>query len=615
MILRRNREHVNGYANNDPDVLLQMQFGQELAKRYEREHIAIELRAADVEAREARIDELHARVRELERALAAAVAEQRQRELIEAPKAPDEQVALDPRLIVGHPKGKRLGKQLVKRRVVTKSAVRDALKTQEQNGGRIGEILIASGVLLPQRLLEELAAQHGVAIVEPDDRGVGLIPANVALEQRAVALSVGKRSVAPGALTAVAFVDLESAPMIAEVLRGAIEPRLADAETIARLFADAYSSHRDEPELPRPRVTEFFTPVAPPRPDEHQPSTNGGHGAHNGTAPDPRPTAAVPEVSVVAPEPEAVAVPEPDSAATVPDSAPQRDAEAPEAAASVPVVSEPDAEPVASEPASVVAESSGHVAVEPEPEDAVAAPDLPAARPVPLTPAPRRSWLGRRRRRPAVATARRSAAPLEVASPSPAPETKPAEPDVAASAPVSALPTMTIVVALRRATSVAVVPLASALERLDYPRHRLQAMAVYDPADEMTRRTLLGIPLPGWVAEVPLPHPSTDDPRDLLLSGVREASGERIVVIQSARQLEGISLSAVVLGEGRNRLVTLDSTDEQGEQKLADAYLRQAETMHRDVLGKNGSGRIPDLAVFQTAELARALGTTPANAG
>jgi len=565
MILRRNREHVNGHANGTPDVLLQLQFGQELAERYERERIAIELRAADVQAREARVEELRARVRALENALAAALADQRLREPIAADRPPDAEAPTHPNVIVGHPKGKRLGKQLVKRRVVTRSAVRQALKVREEAGGRLGEILVASGALSPSKLLEELAFQHGIALVETDDRGIGLIPADVALEQRAVALAVGRRPVADGAMAAVAFVDLDSAPMIADVLHGAIEPRLADAETVARLFGDAYS----RPSLSKPSRQVLQRSTSAPAIEAGR--TNGHHPpedrpSRNGTAPKPADAALeASEPPAVAPAPEPAVVAEPEPMAVAPD--PEPVADAPEPAAQAPV-------------------------------EAVPAPQ----------PAPRRGWLGRRRRR----SAARHAVPTAVPRPAAAPA---APAGTGTEEPATALPTATLIVALRRATSVAIVPLASELERLDYPRHRLQAMAVYDPADEITRRTLRGIPLPGWVAEVPLPRPNSTGPRELLLHGAREATGELLVVVQSARQLEGVSLRSVVLGQGSNRLVTLDADDERGEQKLVEAYLRQAETMHRDVLGAEDSGRIPQLVAFRRVELVGAFGWATADAG
>jgi hypothetical protein len=564
MILRRNREHVNGHANGAPDVLLQMQFGQELAQRYERERIAIEVRAADVQVREARIEELRARVRALENALEASLADRRLREPIAADLPPDAKAPTDPNVVVGHPKGKRLGKQLVKRRVVTRAAVRQALKVQEETGGRLGEILVASGALSPSRLLEELAHQHGIALVETDDRGIGLIPADIALEQRAVALAVGRRPVADGAMAAVAFVDLGSAPMIASVLHGAIEPRLADAETVARLFGDAYS--RPSLSKPSPQILRLSTSA----PAIEAGRTNGHHPpedmrSRNGTAPKPAdaaPEASEPQAVAPAPEPAVVAEPEPMAA---PD---------------------PDPEPVAAAP-----------------EPAAQAPVQPVSAP---QPAPSRWWLGRRRRR----SAARQAPPTVVSRPA----AVPAPPAGAgAEEPATTLPTATLAVTLRRATSVAIVPLASELERLDYPRHRLQAMAVFDPADEITRRTLRGTPLPGWVAEVPLASPSSTGPRELLLHGAREATGELLVIVQSARQLESVSLRSVVLGQGTKRLVTLDADDDRGEQRLVEAYLRQAETMHRDVLGPENSGRIPQLVAFRTAELVRAFGWATAD--
>ncbi len=75
MKLRRNNEPRSARASADSDVLLQLQFGEELARRYEQDHIAIEVRAADLQARETRAAELRARIRELEKALSRSITE------------------------------------------------------------------------------------------------------------------------------------------------------------------------------------------------------------------------------------------------------------------------------------------------------------------------------------------------------------------------------------------------------------------------------------------------------------------------------------------------------------------------------------------------------------
>jgi len=242
------RGNHNGNAAGDADVLLQLQYGDERARQYEQHHIALEVRAADVRAREVRVAELEQRVAELEEALATAVAEARRRaasvaddEARDGDSPAEDGVSIRPAVIRRAPRGGRLGKQLVKRRIVTKQDVRAALEMQQRTAAPLGQILVARGVVTPEVLLRALAEQHGVAIVGPDERGTPLLPAPLALEHRAVALAAGAQPVAAGATTAVAMVDIDAADAVADALNCAIEPRLTDAETMIRLFADAYA--------------------------------------------------------------------------------------------------------------------------------------------------------------------------------------------------------------------------------------------------------------------------------------------------------------------------------------------------------------------------------------
>jgi chromosome segregation ATPase len=75
MRLRRDRKDLDEKTGNDLDAPLQLGLGEELVRRHEHERIAMEVRAADLAAREARADELAARIQELEHALAQAAAE------------------------------------------------------------------------------------------------------------------------------------------------------------------------------------------------------------------------------------------------------------------------------------------------------------------------------------------------------------------------------------------------------------------------------------------------------------------------------------------------------------------------------------------------------------
>jgi hypothetical protein len=477
-------------------VLLQLQFGQELARRYEQEHIAIELRAADLASREARAEELRARIRELERALSQSLGDRS----ASTPTGPVPQAGQEPPT-TPRPKRRRLGRRLVRHRVVTKRAVRDALAKQKRTGEPLGRILVDAGAITPATLLVELARQHDVAIVTPDDRGIALLPSGSAVEHSAVALAVGPRPVAPGALTAVGLVDLVHARAVSAVLGRAIEPRLTDIDTFTRLFTEAYG-------------------VKPPK---------------------IAPVAAPP-----APEP-----------ASVPEVAP------------------------AVEPSSNGASSANGTPV-------AVAPSLATEH-----PAARRRWAGRRVPRPAVER----------------PAVERATGETAEAEVEPALPTTTILVALHRATAILVAPLADALERLDYPRHRLQVMAVHDPADAVTQRTLRTVELPAWVSSLPPAPWAEAGPRGLLLRGLREASGELLTVVQSAGQLPRGGLRAVAQGEDPDRLlVSSEAEDGLTTGELANAYLHQADEMQRaSIVGPRGTVALP-LVVFRTAQLSAAFG-------
>ncbi len=353
---------------------------------------------------------------------------------------------------------------------MTKSAVREALQTQQRSGEPIGKVLVDQGALTAKTLLLELAHQHGVATVTAEDRGIALLPANVALQHSAVALAVGPRPVSAGALTAVGLVDLVHAPAISSVLGRAIEPRLTDAATFARLFHEAYGMQPPKIEPPEP-------------------------------APEP------------APEPEAQVEPEAavgSMIAAQTNGNGNRNHAAPAGGAEI---AAGGAEPDPGLPVGVAAATA-------EPATAQADTATPAG---PSSPPSRSRWRRRSHGQPVPAT--------------PEPQREDRGEPATATATESTVPTTTVLVVLHRATPVTVGPLADALERLDYPRHRMQAMAVYDPSDAVTGRTLRAVELPAWVVPLPPSPADVSGPRGLLLRGLREASGDLLTVVQSARQL------------------------------------------------------------------------------
>ncbi len=75
------------------------------------------------------------------------------------------------------------------------------------------------------------------------------------------------------------------------------------------------------------------------------------------------------------------------------------------------------------------------------------------------------------------------------------------------------------------------------LAGIEYPRQRLQALAVYHPADRATRRALRERPLPHWVAVLAAPHNLSRGPRSLALYALRQARGETLTLAQTQSKL------------------------------------------------------------------------------
>jgi hypothetical protein len=228
---RRSADDLSVRPDDDVATLLH-QVADQVAVRRQRDRVALEERIAAVAAREERVDRQDARIRELEAALAQA------REAAEPP-------VIDP---IAAGKRRRLGKQLVGAGLVPKRVVREALKEQSRTGDRLGRILVGRGELTPTALLQMLAQQDGVPVVGTGDRGIGLLPVELALEHRAVALDVlgassaasSPSSSAPEVPGAIAVRDLAGAVAVSEALGHVVELRLADAPTLMRLFAQAY---------------------------------------------------------------------------------------------------------------------------------------------------------------------------------------------------------------------------------------------------------------------------------------------------------------------------------------------------------------------------------------
>ena len=94
------------------------------------------------------------------------------------------------------PSGERLGERLVAHGAAGADDVEAALRRQERDGGRIGELLVHAGACDERAVAQALAAQldrpfSDAAEVEPDPYAVGLVPEPLTRRLRIVPLSAG----------------------------------------------------------------------------------------------------------------------------------------------------------------------------------------------------------------------------------------------------------------------------------------------------------------------------------------------------------------------------------------------------------------------------------------
>jgi len=115
----------------------------------------------------------------------------------------------------------------------------EALRDQQRWGGRLGEILVARGLVDHQVLRAALAVHTGVPPLAEGEQGEPRLPAMIARAVRAVALK-GSDGVAEG--TRVAFADPTPRALetVERVLGGPLTPLLAEDAQLDRLLRDAY---------------------------------------------------------------------------------------------------------------------------------------------------------------------------------------------------------------------------------------------------------------------------------------------------------------------------------------------------------------------------------------
>jgi hypothetical protein len=492
------------------------------------------------------------------------------------------------------PKRRRLGKHLVKHGIVSKKVVRSALEEQERTGYRLGEILVARGAIDSVTLVRALADQDLVETVSAEDRVVQALPISLAFEHRAVVLV--DDAVGSGHPVRVAVTDLATVPAIWEALGRPIEPKLTDPQTMERLLSEAYPEYRDgvivgstpEPvareEAGPPPVEDVPAQQAPATPeteDGDSPSSSGD-GAATPTEP--------PLTNGVA---DGVAG-EADSASAVPTASANGHATRSAnghptgAADGQPAAAATRWEPPTPAPA-LIADSA---TTRPTPP--------PEARPRRLSRLFGRQTVAQPRTRgdavghaPAVIDGSAEGSPALNGG---APAEAPVEPE---------LPRVTLIIGLRLASPATLNRLVALLQAIDYPRDRLEALAVHDPADRITRRALHDQPMPAWVTESVVPRTATPGPRGLLLWGLREAKGELLTVLSIADPFAPTLLRRVATGEDD---AALASVAIHGPRGLTDAFLRHAEPHPLGAAGSPGAPREAGADVFRVAELRQAFG-------
>ncbi len=152
---------------------------------------------------------------------------------------------------------------------------------------------------------------------------------------------------------------------------------------------------------------------------------------------------------------------------------------------------------------------------------------------------------------------------------------------VTVSGALDAPPEHSLLITLSQETAGSLARLHYDLGRIDYPRHRLQALAVYDPADRATRRALRVSALPTWVTGLAAPHNLARGRRALALYALRQARGETVTVAQAQTKLD--ARTPYIPTEGRGH--------------IRERFLRQADS--RPIRPKSAS--------FNTAQLLEAF--------
>jgi glycosyltransferase XagB len=133
-----------------------------------------------------------------------------------------------------------LGKLLLEEGVLSRRDLRAALDERKRSGGRLGEILIASGTVPGPTVTRVLARQLRMDTLQRDDKPVPLLDAEDARAWRAVALS-GSRRDSRAVAVAVADPTPDLLAGLEESLGRPVEPRLCDEATLDELLRCVYA--------------------------------------------------------------------------------------------------------------------------------------------------------------------------------------------------------------------------------------------------------------------------------------------------------------------------------------------------------------------------------------
>ena len=135
---------------------------------------------------------------------------------------------------------RRLGDLLHEVGALSREDLAAALREQDWSGGRLGQILIVSGVVPAATLTEALARQHGIDTLRPTDEPIPLLTAHEARTWRAVAL--GKANDGDSAVgVAVADPTEEVLAQLEARLAWSVRPRLCAEETLDELLHRVYA--------------------------------------------------------------------------------------------------------------------------------------------------------------------------------------------------------------------------------------------------------------------------------------------------------------------------------------------------------------------------------------